>query len=65
MIVKKELKMQMVVVEMMSLMTVKMEKMQSVMVVVVFHLTVVSDTHVESEVVMLLILPVGILMLVV
>ena len=55
MIVKKELKMRMVV-EMMSLMTVKiqMEKMQSVVMVVVFHVTVVSDTHVTaSEAVML------------
>ena len=46
-------------VEMMSMMTVKMEKMQSVVVVVVvvvvvFHVTVVSDTHVvASEAVML------------
>ena len=53
MMVKKELKMR-TVVEMMSLMTVKMEKMQSVVVVVVFHVMVVSDTHVAaSEVVML------------
>ena len=58
--------MQMVVVEMMSLMTVKMEKMQSVVVVVVFQSTVVSDAHVTSEVVKrLLSVPVGILMLVV
>ena len=57
--------MQMVVVEMMSLMTV-MEKIQSVVVVVVFHSTVVSDARMTSEVVKrLLIVPVGILMLVV
>ena len=45
------------VVEMMSLMTVKMqmEKMQSVIMVVVFHVMVVSDTHVVvSEVVKLM-----------
>ena len=53
MMVKEELKMRMMV-EMMSLMTVKMEKMQSVVMVVVFHVMVVSDTHVAaSEVVML------------